>query len=71
MKKGGTKWNKNQPFLKNEFTFNKKWKMEKLLNCLYNPDHVQKWDQIIQEAKDIRIDENMKSCQFNYIKNHK
>jgi len=70
MKKGGSKWSKSQPFLRCEFFFKKNYKMEKLLNCIYNPEHIKKWDKLIKGAKRISID-NKHAYGYQYLVNIK
>ena len=56
--------------MKNEFTFSEKWKMEKLINCLFNPEHVMKWDKIVKINTNTMIN-NMTCCGYNYVHNNK
>jgi len=51
VKKDGTKWCKNQPYLRTEVIYNKKIKLDKLLNCLYNHEHIKKWDTNVKTSK--------------------
>ena len=56
--------------MKNEFTFSEKWKLEKLVNCLFNPEHVKKWDKIVKQMTNTKIND-MTSCGYTYVHNHK
>lgn len=54
MKKGGSHLSVDQPYIRNDITFKKNYKMEKVLDCIYNPDHVINWDQNVEKASLIK-----------------
>ena len=50
LKKGGSHLNKDQPYLRNDMSFNKNYKMEKILECMYSDKHIAKWDVNIEKT---------------------
>jgi hypothetical protein len=71
LKKGGSEFNASQPYLRTESTFNQKWKMEKIINCIYSPEHLKKWDKNIAEADFTPITPGKRSYGLSYNSNKK
>lgn len=46
-KNGGSRFSKDQPFLRTESTFNKKFKMDKLVKMVFGSEHQTKWDETL------------------------
>jgi hypothetical protein len=51
LKSGGSQFSKTQPFIRSESFFNQKYLMEKLVNCIHNPQHSVKWDKLIEKSE--------------------
>lgn len=47
LKKGGSKFSSNQPYIRTESIFNKKFKFDRLLQAIYEPGHIEKWDDTV------------------------
>ena len=71
LKKGGTKLSSNQPFFRSEITLPKPYKIEKLVNAVWNGKHTKNWDKNIGAADFIEVDEGKKSYHISYIQNKK
>ena len=71
VKKGGSFVHKDQPFVRTESIFYKKFKMEKLIKTCYYPEHQTKWDKSIEKSEVISVNENDKSYYLTYYKNKK
>ena len=44
IKKGGSQIDKTQPYVRNDVWFPRKQQMEKLIDCIYSPHNITKWD---------------------------
>lgn len=51
IKKGGSKLNKTQPYVRIESHFNHKFKMDRLVKSVYNPMHQAKWDDLLEKGE--------------------
>ena len=71
LKKGGSQFNSSQPFLRTESTFPNKFKMEKLVNAVYSPEHILKWDKNQLENYATPITEGKKSYSYSYNRQKK
>lgn len=71
IKKGGSAANKDQPFIRTESIFNKKFKMEKLIKSAYYPEHQMKWDKTIEKSEVIPVRDGDTSYYLTYYKNKK
>ena len=50
MKKGGWHLNKEQPFIRNDIWFLKRFKMEKILDSIYTPHQITQWDTNVKQC---------------------
>lgn len=71
LKKGGSAVKPNQPFFRAEVTFNKAFKLEKILKCMYSPEHTLKWDKNLTASEFIPVHQGKKSYGFSYLVNGK
>ena len=71
LKKGGSKYNESQPFLQTQSHFNSKFKMEKLVNCIYNPEHQGQWDKNLRNVEFKAVVPGKKTFGLNYNSNKK
>lgn len=61
----------DSPFLRTESVFDKKWKMHKLINAIYDPQFKKQWDDKLQESTFTYVREGTKSFGLFYSKNKK
>lgn len=47
MKKGGSQFNKDQPYVRMDAHFPYKYKMDRLIRTIYDPQVVKKWDDLM------------------------
>mmetsp|Transcript_35609 Transcript_35609/g.54449 ORF Transcript_35609/g.54449 Transcript_35609/m.54449 type:complete len:254 (-) Transcript_35609:2-763(-) len=71
LKKGGSDLNTSQPFFRSDITFNKAYKMDKVIKCIWETDHQKKWDACLQEAEFSPLREGVRSYGFTYCQNKK
>lgn len=51
IKKGGSKLNKDQPYVRIESHFHQKFKMNRFIKTVYNPSHQKRWDDLLEEGE--------------------
>jgi hypothetical protein len=56
LKKGGSDVNKIQPFFRNDTSFAKVYKMDKIMKSIYYSNQQKKWEKNIKECEFISID---------------
>lgn len=66
IKKGGSKFSKDQPFIRIESIFNKKFKLDRLLNFIQQPEHLSKWDDTVL-SNDIKPVGDRKSMAITFV----
>lgn len=66
MKKGGSHLNKDQPFIRNDIVFPKEYQMEKVIDVLFNPNHIKQWDNNIEKINYVDLFEEGSSLSIVY-----
>jgi hypothetical protein len=67
LKKGGSSFDSLSPFVRIEIIFDKIYKMDKMLKCIYLPEHTLKHDKNLQNSETIEIRKGIKSASLQYI----
>ena len=52
---GGSKYNKELPYVKTEISFNAAYSMRKIIETIFNPDHRLKWDSTILDYEETSL----------------
>lgn len=68
LKKGGSQFNKDQPYIRLDSTFNQKFKMDRLIKTIYYPNHQLKWDNLMDRSEFYSLN-GCKSVGFTYLRN--
>eukprot|EP00347_Sterkiella_histriomuscorum_P021258 403334641 len=55
LKKGGSKFEKNQPYIRVETTFNSFYQINKIVEAIFSPEHRQKWDKDVLAYELIKL----------------
>jgi len=71
LKKGNSKVRPTQPYFRSDFTFNRKYQMQKLVKCIYFPEEASKWDKNVEKAEFISCKEGNRCYGFTYVLNKK
>lgn len=71
LKKGGSHLSSSQPFMRIQTQFPKKYKINKMLKVVYNPEIQASWDKNMQSGKIIDIHPGKKSYGMTYSVNKK
>jgi hypothetical protein len=66
---GGSKFNKEQPYIKTEISFNGAYSMRKIIEAIFNPVHRRKWDSNILKYEETPIKSLSKLAIVRYQQN--
>ena len=68
LKTGGSEFSDN-PYLRTEQVFNKKFQMQKLIKVMFENKHVCKWDKNVKSRKLIEVTKGKKSYNLQFLVN--
>lgn len=60
IKKGGSSFDSQSPFIRVEINFEKVYKLDKLLRCMFQPEHTLKHDKNLQRNESIEMRKGVK-----------